>query len=79
MADFKHLIAATKGLEAMLHNNQDKKGAEIKTIQEKMKVQVGSLASWMDANQEEMKEKIKSGQAKMKARVNTILQKIKSW
>jgi hypothetical protein len=49
--------------------------SEIKTIQENidnrqenMKVQAGSLTSWIDANQEEMK-----------ATVSTILQKMKFW
>jgi hypothetical protein len=40
----------------MIHNNQAKIGAEIKTIQEgqeEMKAQVGSVASRIDANQEE--------------------------
>jgi hypothetical protein len=40
MADFIRLIAAIGGLKAMVHNNQAKIGAEIKTIQE-MKAQVG--------------------------------------
>jgi hypothetical protein len=55
MADFEHLIAAIGGLEAMIHNNQAKIGAEIKTIQEgqeEMKAQLGSLASRIDANKE---------------------------
>jgi hypothetical protein len=36
MADFEHLAAATGGLGAVIHNNQAKIWAEIKTIQEKM-------------------------------------------
>jgi hypothetical protein len=63
MVDFERLVAAIRGLEDMIHNNQTKIWAEIKTNQEEMKAQVGSLARRIDANQEEMKEEIKSGKA----------------
>jgi hypothetical protein len=60
------------------NTNQTKIGAEIKTVQEEMKAQVGSLTSWIDANQEEMKDEIKFGQAEMAAAVRAISQKMKS-
>jgi hypothetical protein len=44
----EHLVAAIRGLDAVIHNNQTKIVAQIKTIKET----VGSLASRIDANQE---------------------------
>jgi hypothetical protein len=78
MVDFERLIAAIGRLEVVIRNNQAKIEAEIKIIQdgqEEMNVQVGSLASRIDANHEEKKEEIKSDQAEMKARFSAILQK----
>jgi hypothetical protein len=65
MADFEHLIAATGGLQAVIHNNQAKMGVEIKTIQDgqegiksgqaEMKVIVNAILQKMNSWQEEMK------------------------
>jgi hypothetical protein len=46
----EHLVATMGGLEAVIHRNQAKIGTEIKTNQEEMKAQVGSLAFQIDAN-----------------------------
>jgi hypothetical protein len=64
MADFECLIAAVGGFETMIHNNQAKIGAAVKTMKEEMRAS--------QELKEEMEAKMDIHQERMEAAIHSI-------